>query len=195
MFDGLDKAVSQTVVPRVANNNFQGLPMPTSLKKLSVATQNYERYLSKVNTHHAKSERTATRSSEKPKQPNVSRLSPDENNGAPFRSTDGNSVPDDSTALGQCYNQAFLKSLEVLEERSNEDNSPAIKQKKAGQLVRCSSSPTNFVTTSGRKPNVGAFDNQSKTVLSMNKITLSNQKEVQMRISAGYRDASPSHSP
>ena len=51
VFDGLEKAVSQTVVPRLANNNFQGLPMPTCLKKLSVATQNYERYLHKINNN------------------------------------------------------------------------------------------------------------------------------------------------
>lgn len=72
-----------------------------------------------------------------------------------------------------------MRSLEVLEECSNEDNSPCIKHKKAGLMKRCSSSPTNFINISGRKSGaVGSFNDQSKAKLSYNQITLSNQKDV-----------------
>ena len=56
---------------------------------------------------------------------------------------------------------AYLKSLEVLEECSNEDNSPMIKQKKArgGLLRHMSSSPTNFINCTSKKSGVGAMDN------------------------------------
>ena len=52
-----------------------------------------------------------------------------------------------------------MQSLEVLEECSNEDNSPQIRRKKAlagtcceeSPLRNCSSSPTNFINCSSRK--------------------------------------------
>lgn len=60
---------------------------------------------------------------------------------------------------------AYLQSLEVLEECSNEDNSPLIKQKKArgGLLRHMSSSPTNFINCTSKK--------------GMESIRLSNQKQ------------------
>ena len=58
VFEGLDKAVSQTVV--VASNNFHANPMPTNLKKMSIANQSFERYLH----HRTKSDRSITKSSE-----------------------------------------------------------------------------------------------------------------------------------
>ena len=93
---------------------------------------------------------------------------------------DCNSLPDDTCTLGYGgYNQAILRSLEVLEECSNEDNSPAIREKKAGAMKRCSSSPTNFINISGRKSGAeGSFNDQSKAVLPYNQITLCNQKDV-----------------
>lgn len=87
----------------------------------------------------------------------------------PSSNTDNALLSEDGTTAHG--GPAALASLEVLEERSNEDNSPQIKEKKrrAGLLRKCSSSPTNFLAQSADKDEHGKF-------MLMQQITLSNQK-------------------
>ena len=68
-----------------------------------------------------------------------------------------------------------MQNLEVLEEQSNEENSPMIKQKKAGMMRQLTDSPTNnFVNTNSRQ---SSLKRSRKELFSLNEITLTNQRE------------------
>jgi len=71
--------------------------------------------------------------------------------------------------------QAFLKSLEVLEERSNEDYSPCmVRKKRTGRLVNLlsSSDPTNFINTP-----VSHMASSDKQMATLQTINLTNQRD------------------
>ena len=91
--------------------------------------------------------------------------------------------------------QAMMQSLEVLEERSNEDNSPQIKQIKAGYYGRnILSTDTNFINTD-RNGITARRQSLTNSMITLNQITLSNQKEQIQRVESFKLVAEPALPP
>ena len=104
-----------------------------------------DRYL-QIKSPNTLSERDVTRSSDKQNQQTLfsNEQNDEQDNQMHFQSMDDVSNLEETAAY---FSKDFdkLNKLEVLMERSNETNSPCIKDKKVrGILQRCTSSPTNF---------------------------------------------------